>query len=310
MNNLILTLLCINKIGRKTVNNFINNIEELPKDEIDVIDIFEELKSNNKKIKVPTIEEIKIAQNESFNIIENSKKLNINSVDFLQKEFPNKLKVINDPPPILFYKGNYDAILNPKSIAIVGSRHAGEKGLSFAYESSKYFGKENFTVVSGLAIGCDEKAHKGCLDGKGQTVAVLSGGLDYIYPVHNRELGEEILNNKGCLLSEYPIGYSSFKNNFIERDRIQSGLSNGVLVVEAGLDSGTMYTARYSIEQNKVLACFDIDAKGNRLLLKENNALLVNHNNLDLLKEKIITHEISLEDEHINQTKQIKFKLK
>lgn len=271
MDNLILTLLSIPKVGKKTIDYFIQNINTLPKDEKDIINIFEDLKETNKRIVVPTLEQIKNAVDKKEQILISAKEQEVNIIDKLDTNFPNKLRNIQNAPIILFYKGNYNALLNDNSIAIVGSRKAKEEGLKLSYDMGEYFGKEGYTVVSGLAIGCDEYAHKGCLDAKGKTVAVLPGGLDNIYPLKNRDLAQRIVDNGGCLVSEYPLGVSSFKNNFIERDRIQSGLSSATLVIETDLNSGTMHTVQFAKDQERIVSCCNIDASGNKKLLEEKN---------------------------------------
>ena len=276
MDNLILTLLYIPKIGKKTIDYFLGNLDNLPSDENDVLEKFIDLKNTNKRIAIPTLEQIKNAVEAKDKILKFSKEQNIHTIDTLDKNFPQKLKYIPDAPIILFYKGNYDAVLNERSIAIVGSRKTKEEGLKLSYNIGQYFGKDGYTVVSGLAIGCDEYAHKGCLSVKGKTVAVMPGGLDNIYPLKNRKLAQDIVDNEGCLISEYPIGVSSFKNNFIERDRIQSGLSSATLVVEAELSSGTMHTVEFAKQQGRIIACCNINKSGNEKLIKEDHCIVIN----------------------------------
>ena len=291
MENIILTLLSIPKIGRKSVDYFIRYMKEKPKDENDIVDIFVSLKNNNKKIKVPTLDEVKLANEKANETIRISKMQNIETIDILDKKFPKRLKIIENYPQVLFYKGNYNALINDYSLAVIGSREASSKSKKNAYEIANYFAKENYSIVSGLAIGCDTYAHKGCLDGKGMTVAVLSSGLDSIYPIQNRELAESIIENEGCLLSEYPIGFTSFKNNFIERDRIESGLSLGTIVIEANIKSGTMHTANFTLQQERALACFNISKDGNKFLLESNNVLCINSKE-DILKIKQKLEEV------------------
>lgn len=275
MENIILTLLSIPRIGRKSVDLFIKEIKENPKDEKDIVGIFENIKNYNKKINIPTLENVKIAYEKANKIAHLSKEQNIKSIDILNKNFPQKLKHIENPPQILFYKGNYNAVINENTVAIIGSRKSYKESEKNAYEISKQLSKEKYSIISGLAIGCDTYAHKGCLDSKGMTVGVLSNGLDRIYPAQNRELAENIIENNGCLLSEYPIGFSSFKKNFIERDRIQSGLSLGTIVIQASIKSGTMHTANFTLQQNRALFCFDIDESGNKFLLENNKAISI-----------------------------------
>lgn len=276
MKNIILTLLSIPKVGRKSVDYFIKSIKEVPKNENDVVDIFIDIKSNNNKIKVPTLEEVKVAYENANEIVNLSKKQNIEAIDILHKNFPKKLKLIKNAPQVLFYKGNYNAIINENTLAIIGSRDASKEGQENAYKMADLFAKENYSIISGLAIGCDTHAHNGCLDAKGRTVAVLSSGLNTIYPIKNIELAERIVDNDGCLLSEYPIGVTSFKNNFVERDRIESGLSLGTIVIEANIKSGSMHTANFTLEQKRVLACFNINKSGNKFLLKNNEVISIN----------------------------------
>ena len=275
MENIILTLLSIPRVGRKSVDLFINEIKENPKDEKDIVGIFENIKNYNKKINIPTLENVKIAYEKANKIAHLSKEQNIKSIDILNKNFPQKLKHIENPPQILFYKGNYNAVINENTVAIIGSRKSYKESEKNAYEISKRLSIERYSIISGLAIGCDTYAHKGCLDSKGMTVGVLSNGLDKIYPAQNRELAENIIKNNGCLLSEYPIGFSSFKKNFIERDRIQSGLSLGTIVIQASIKSGTMHTANFTLQQNRALFCFDIDESGNKFLLDNNKAISI-----------------------------------
>ena len=275
MENIILTLLSIPRIGRKSVDLFIKEIKENPKDEKDIVGIFENIKNYNKKINIPTLENVKIAYEKANKIAHLSKEQNIKSIDILNKNFPQKLKHIENPPQILFYKGNYNAVINENTVAIIGSRKSYKESEKNAYEISKRLSIEKYSIISGLAIGCDTYAHKGCLDSKGMTVGVLSNGLDKIYPAQNRELAENIIKNNGCLLSEYPIGFSSFKKNFIERDRIQSGLSLGTIVIQASIKSGTMHTVNFTLQQNRALFCFDIDESGNKFLLENNKAISI-----------------------------------
>ena len=276
MKNIILTLLSIPRIGRKSVDYFIKYMKEVPKTENDIVDIFINIKNNNTKIKVPTLEEVKVAYEKANKIVNLSKEQNIETIDILHKDFPEKLKLIENAPQILFYKGNYNAIINENTLAIIGSREASKESQENAYEIACLFAKENYSIISGLAIGCDTYAHQGCLDANGMTVAVLSSGLDTIYPIQNRELSERIIDNNGCLLSEYPIGFSSFKNNFVERDRIESGLSLGTIVIEANIKSGSMHTANFTLEQKRALACFNINKSGNKFLLGNNEVISIN----------------------------------
>lgn len=277
MDNLVLTLLSINKVGKKTVTHFIDKMQDIPKNEADIIDMFINIKINNNRIVIPKLEDVKIAREKSQSIIIESQKQSINTVDILSSNFPSNLRNIPNAPVILFYKGNYESIINKDCVAVIGSRNADEKGLESSYRLGSILSRENYSIVSGLALGCDEMAHKGCLDVGGNTIAVMPCGLDNVYPKKNYNLAENILNNKGCLISEYPIGYKSFKNSFVERDRIQSGLSLATIVAQSDINSGTMHTVNFTLEQNRILGCLDMKSSLNRKIIDENKGIVISN---------------------------------
>ncbi len=182
--------------------------------------------------------------------VEYMEKHQIKMINICDKEYPDKLRNIYDPPVTLFVKGNIEA-LNSDSIAIIGCRDCSKYGenisINFAYELAK----ENISIISGMARGIDSAAHIGTLRAKGKTIAVLGSGLDRIYPKENLMLYNEIILNGGAVISEYVIGTEATKMNFPARNRIISGLSNGVVVVEAKQKSGTLITVDFALEQGK-----------------------------------------------------------
>ena len=199
----------------------------------------------------------------------------IEEISIKNNEYPNQLKNIYDPPAKLYVLGNR-SILNQKNFAIVGSRKATEYGKKVAMQISKELSENGLNIVSGLAIGIDSYAHLGCLQVKdaGKTIAILGSGLDVIYPKENRKLAEQIINSGGCIISEYPIGSKIEKNNFPQRNRIISGLSEGILVVEASKKSGALITAEFGIEQGKEVFAVPGDinreqSEGCNLLIKD-----------------------------------------
>ena len=173
-------------------------------------------------------------------------------VSWAQSEYPPLLREIYDPPVVLFYRGN---LPNPdKPLAgIVGTRRPSPQGAACAYNIARDLGRQGISVVSGLALGIDAMAHRGNLEGGGPTFAILGCGPDEIYPKANRILAQRILENGGGLISEYPPGTSPFKWNFPARNRIISGISRGVLFVEAPQKSGALITARFALEHNRDL---------------------------------------------------------
>lgn len=177
-------------------------------------------------------------------------KHNIKLITINKKEYPEKLKQIENPPICLYVLGN-EKILNEKSIAIVGSRNYSDYGKTVALGFSYWLAKNKISIVSGLAKGIDSFAHFGTIQAKGKTIAVIGTGIDLIYPKENKELMEEIIKNGGTVISEYPLGTLPNKENFPRRNRIISGLSDGILVVEANKKSGALITVDYGLEQGK-----------------------------------------------------------
>ena len=174
----------------------------------------------------------------------------INLITINQNKYPSMLKNIPNAPVFLYALGN-EELLKSKSISIVGSRNCSEYGKMMSQAFSYLLAKNNITIVSGLAKGIDSYAHIGCLNAKGKTIGVIGTGIDLIYPKENEKLEKEILENNGLIISEYPLGTKPNKNNFPRRNRIISGISQGVLVVEAGEKSGALITVDYALEQGK-----------------------------------------------------------
>lgn len=163
--------------------------------------------------------------------------------------YPALLQRIRTAPPLLFVLGNPE-LLNDPQMAMVGSRNPTQGGKDNARAFAAHFATNGLTVTSGLAVGIDAHSHEAALDAGGNTVAVVANGLDIIYPLRNRKLAERIAA-QGCIVSEFPIGTQAHPQHFPRRNRIISGMSFGVLVVEAALNSGTLVTARHALEQGR-----------------------------------------------------------
>ena len=165
------------------------------------------------------------------------------------ERYPPLLRDINGPPAALWVLGEPDLLWQPQ-IAIVGSRNPTAGGLDHAASFGRHLARQGLTLTSGLALGVDSAAHRAALETGGHTVAVVATGLDRVYPARNRELAAEIAG-KGALVSELPLGSEPLRSHFPARNRIISGLSLGTLVVEAGLKSGSLITARLASEQGR-----------------------------------------------------------
>ncbi len=173
-------------------------------------------------------------------------------VTFSCPEYPERLKEIYDPPPVLWVRGEAALLARP-SIAVVGTRHPTPYGTGIAEMLSRDLAARRLLIVSGMARGIDTCAHKGALAARMPTVAVWGTGIDVVYPKENKKLAEEILATGGAIVSEVPMGTFPAPQNFPRRNRILSGLSVAVLVVEASENSGTRVTARCAAEQNRDL---------------------------------------------------------
>lgn len=189
----------------------------------------------------------------------------------------------------MYVLGNAE-ILRRKIIAIVGSRECTSYGKKAAETIAYNLSKQDIVIISGLAKGIDAYAHIGALKAKGKTIAVMAHGLDMIYPRENREIAKEIIINGGAIISEYPIGVRPKPEQFVKRNRIISGMSQGVIIVEAKERSGALITANYAIEQGKNLyavpgSIFSDNSNGTNKLISKGAEIVTgdfNINNLNL----------------------------
>lgn len=204
------------------------------------------------EIETKEIQEIlnKIYKQNLENYQEYLLKNKIELITIFDKNYPQNLKSIYDPPIALYVKGN-KTVLNTKSIGMVGCRLCSKYGEFQAKKISYDLAKNNITIVSGLAKGIDKYSHIGCMSAKGTTIAVLGNGLDIMYPYENLEVARKIIQTRGAIISEYIVGTKPNKENFPQRNRIISGISKAIIVVEAKIRSGSMITVDYAIEQGK-----------------------------------------------------------
>jgi len=165
--------------------------------------------------------------------------------------YPSPLREIYDPPIVLYVKGAWSECLDRPCIAVVGSRRCSTYGQNSALMLARDLAQRGVTVVSGFARGIDAAAHRGALEAGGRTVAVLGTGIDEYYPRDHKKLAEEILGSGGAMVTQFPLGTPPVSENFPYRNRIISGLSLGIVVVEAAENSGSLITARLAIEQNR-----------------------------------------------------------
>ena len=312
--DIYLLLWSINGVGSKTIDKIeehFGNIEYfLDVSEKDIYNI-KNINSNTKKniVKYKScqyLEEIK----------EKLTKNNIGYVTIDSNKYPNKLKNIHNPPYVLFYKGNID-ILNDMSIAVVGSRKPTPYGVWASKNLSEQLSNININIVSGLAIGVDYYSHIGCIKGKSKTIAVLGSSVDRPYPKQNEHLAKYILDDGGLIISEYYLDTQVSPGNFPMRNRIISGVSDGVLVIEAGEKSGSLITVDFALEQGKNVFAVPGNinsamSKGCHKIIKEGAKLIdsvediINEYNisynLQIAKKKIENIDLSSEESLIVNT--------
>ena len=212
---------------------------------------------------------------EFVEVLQRTKALRVETVSIFNDDYPEALLNIYNPPPIIFLRGNKEVLSDCKHfIAIVGSRNADREGIELAREIALNLAKAGVVVVSGLALGVDGAAHRGAIDSGSlqSTIAVLGNGLPNIYPHSHARLANEIINCHGAILSQFEIGTPAYPSNFLDRNRIISGLSQAVCVIEAGQRSGSLVTARYALEQGREVLAIPGSVKNSRF--KGSNALV------------------------------------
>ncbi len=240
-------------------------------------------------------------------ILEDCFSMSITPIVFSTEKYPKQLENIEDPPPVLYVKGDINA-LSEKAVAVIGSREANKFSVRAAFELGKFFSNRNIPVVSGLALGCDTEGHRGTLATEnGKTVAVLAHGLDYVYPAKNRDLADQILSKNGALVSEYAPRVKPFRSYFVQRDRLQSGLSRATIVVQTKVDGGSMHTANFCLKQNRILAACDPKPNPEQHLFTGNFELISTKKAMPVTLESDLfkLYDLIIKDE-IQDTKPIK----
>lgn len=233
--------------------------------------------------RMESIENLKNAEK----TFEKCQRLGYDIITYEDKRYPKRLRNISNPPCVIYTWGRLPDIDNNISIGIVGTRKATSYGCRSAFEIAYELGKKNSIVISGCALGIDSESHKGALQSGGLTVGILGCGINTEYLIKNSSLRHAI-SNQGCIISEFPPDYEAFAWNFPIRNRIISGLSLGVLLIEAGKRSGSLITADLALEQNKDVFVFDGNTRGTLSIgtkkLKDEGAIPINTAE-DILKE-------------------------
>ena len=248
INEIIIALSFVKGIGKVKTKKILTSLQNFNLTNEEFIDHIK----NENMIKENEIVFFKQYLSKADKILEITNNSKIKVINYFEEQFPKQLKTIPNSPIQLFIKGNIDSLNNfEKSIAVIGTRNPTEISKKIAFEIAEKFSNKDYVIVSGLAKGCDTAAHEGCIKNNGSTVAVLAHGLHDIFPKSNLGLSEKIIISGGCLVSEYFHGREPEDYFFIERDRIQSGLSSSIVLVESEIDGGSMHTINFAKAQNR-----------------------------------------------------------
>lgn len=215
----------------------------------EIFDLYQKLGSFEKVWQKISKNRIGLAERDPEKEFEKVSRAGAKIITLADPVYPESLKNINQPPLGFYLLGNLD--LGELPLAIVGTRRAGSYGLGLAKRFAGDLGRVGVTIVSGLALGVDQASHKGAVEMKSKTIAVIGAGLDLALDSPNRNLIEKILENDGGIVSEFAFGAPAMPYHFPLRNRIIAGLSRGVIVIEAPIDSGSLITARFALENNR-----------------------------------------------------------
>lgn len=251
---LIMALKQVKGLGAKTLAGNIEAITKL-KTESDAYLFLEELHQRHKRIEVVSAHDFSIIISNIKKILNKQESLGIQIVTIDDNVYPEGFLHVDNKPLYFFAKGNL-AALKKRNIAIIGTRNVTDFSKKVGEHLGKYIASKNWAITSGLAEGCDTAGHIGCIQAKGTAIAIVATPLNEIYPKSNTKLQQDILDNDGCVISEYHIGAATSRYNFIERDRLQCGLADGVAVIETGLKGGTWHAINGAIKLNKPVACY------------------------------------------------------
>lgn len=240
----LLTLSALQGVGTKTLSN-LEKLKDLSSFSVEELVGILALKEISQK-------DIVLAKEFANKNIEISQNKNHSIISIFDDSYPGILKATEDRPVILYCAGDVK-ILNQKSLAVIGTREPTEHGQIIASNITKWFSDKGWNIISGLAKGIDSIAHRTAIENQGKTVAVMAQGLEKIYPAENKKLALDIIDNGGLLISEYSYGSHTFRNNFVQRDRIQAGLSAAVLMVQSDLKGGSLHASRSAINYGRYL---------------------------------------------------------
>lgn len=285
----IVNLLQIRGMGRRTAFKICKHLDFSPKSD-EWYDVLLKFALENPNVRMPVLNKLEVEESfkKSEQIFEKSENAKIKILSYFDYEYPESLKSIADPPLIINVKGDVNKLKTLVGVAVIGTREPSEAGIKAGVYFSEALAKMGFNIVSGLAKGCDAAAHRGSLQAGGMTTAILAHGLHTVYPKENRVLAEKILDCGGILMSEYLFGTGALSNYFVERDRLQSGLSKATIVIQTAQKGGTMHAVRATLNSKKKLAAVKYGSRelgsektdGNEMLIQKGEAFSLSSSNL------------------------------
>lgn len=279
----------IKGLGAKTLSKYKNAINTLRTDD-DAYVWLKQICELYKRVQLVSKDLFLSSCENAHNVIVKQKEQGITAISMMDEYYPKGFLALDDPPLYFFAKGNKEALIKD-GIAVIGTRQVTNHSRSVGERFGQVLAEKGWTVVSGLAIGCDTSGHVGCLRGEGITIAIVATPLDQVYPKQNTQLQEQILENNGCVISEYPLGEKFSPYNLVARDRLQAALAQGVIVVATGFTGGTYHAINTAEKIRKPVGCFnykdtyyekDPHALGNREMIKSGRAIpLYDQNSID-----------------------------
>lgn len=298
----LLALSHLKGIGAK----MLSSLSQVPEfDSCEIQELVDKYIPNKKRYLTSEVLDAKNYASRQLEIAEDSNHTIISSFD---PSYPNSLKTMHDRPNLLFVAGNVNE-LNKKSITVIGTREPSLHGEEIARKITNWYANRGWNIVSGLAYGVDKLAHEECLNSPSKTIAVMAQGLEKVYPAKHKYLTDRILDSGGVLLSEYSYNSFSGRANFVQRDRIQAGLSSGVVLIQSGLKGGSLHASRKAIEYGRALVVAgqsktDISAsldniQANMVLLSRDSADIYNLLKLNTFDESLL---IRLENHTVLET--------
>ena len=239
-----------------------------------------ELAKVNSRIKPVNEVTLKNALYKAVRILEKQESMGITAISLYDYLYPENFRALGSDAPVLFFaKGNTMLLRKPcKFIAVIGSRKISDYAARVGTRLAHILAEKDYVIVGGLAVGSDTCGHKGAME-TGYTIAVMPCGLDMVVPSENTGLFLQMIDNGSLAISEYPIGHAPTKASYVERDRLQAGIADGLIVLEASEDGGTMHAVRKAAELQRPIGCLSpdiVEQPGNQMLIDQYDAVTIN----------------------------------